>query len=378
MMRRINVHGGRKGIGMRRLRIGMALLTTIGVGVLAAPVAAQAASVGVASTIGTTVEYKAASGKANRVVITTTGRAVVIDDKYPIKAGTGCKPVKGDKTKVTCVTDVVTARVRVFTYDKADRITNRTVLRLVAWAGSGTDTVYGGASGDYLYGQSGKDVLAGGGGNDRISGGTADDKLYGGVGNDFVSGDTGHDYLDGGAGNDHLIGFNGRDQVYGGLGDDLVDMHNTKISGDRDKVFGGPGRDTVSYQSYRTMVVVNVRATAGSGGNNGREQDTLAADFEVAYGGEGDDRIYGYDGDQTLVGWDGDDQISGGYGNDVLLGGPGADRLYGNPGDDRLDGADGTGSANTEADLLNGGMDGTPAGDLCIAYTNDVKQYCER
>ncbi|MBO3743522.1 calcium-binding protein [Actinoplanes flavus] len=361
---------------MQLFRIGMTLLAGIGVGVLAAPVAAQAASVGVASTVGTTVEYKAASGKANRVVVTTTDRAVVIDDKYPIKAGTGCKPVRGDKTKVTCVTDVVTARVRVFTYDKADRITNRTVLRLIAWAGSGTDTVYGGASGDYLYGQSGKDVLAGGGGNDRISGGTADDKLYGGVGNDFVSGDTGHDYLDGGAGNDHLIGFNGKDQVYGGAGDDLVDMHNTRISGDRDKVYGGPGQDTVSYRTYRTMVVVNLHATAGSGGNNGREQDTLAADFEIAYGGEGNDRLYGYDGNQSLLGWDGDDQLSGGAGNDVLSGGPGKDKLYGNGGDDRLDGRDS--GDNTDADLLNGGMDGTPAGDLCFAYTNDVKQYCER
>ncbi|MBW6438348.1 hypothetical protein KZ829_31950 [Actinoplanes hulinensis] len=364
---------------MRKLRIGMALLTTIGVGVLAAPGAAQAASVGVASTIGTTVEYKAASGKANRVVITTTDRAVVIDDKYPIKAGKGCKPVKGDKTKVTCAPDVVAVeRVRVFTYDKADRITNRSVLRLVAWAGSGTDTVYGGAFGDYLYGQSGKDVLVGGGGNDRISGGTADDKLYGGVGNDFVSGDTGHDYVSGGAGNDHLIGFNGKDQMYGGLGDDLLDMHNTVIRGDKDKVYGGSGRDTVSYQTYRGMVVISLDNQHSSGGLNGWEQDLVATDVEVLHGGEGDDRLYGREGNETLVGWGGNDQLAGGAGEDVLLGGPGADRLYGNPGDDRLDGADGTGSANTEADLLNGGMDGTPAGDLCIAYTNDVKQYCER
>ena len=76
---------------------------------------AQAASTGVAYTvddeIGSMVVYKAASGKAGRVVIASgPAHYISVDDKFPIRAGSGCKAVKGDRTKVLCGVGELTER----------------------------------------------------------------------------------------------------------------------------------------------------------------------------------------------------------------------------------------------------------------------------
>src|SRR6188508_2036217 len=83
---------------------GLALLaTTAAVGLAAAP--AQASAGGLASVYATVkVQYKAAKGKQNKVVITRAGNTITIDDVVAVKAGKGCKKVKGDKTKVRCTT----------------------------------------------------------------------------------------------------------------------------------------------------------------------------------------------------------------------------------------------------------------------------------
>lgn len=362
---------------MNRLRTVIALLAAAGIGVLVAPGAAQAASVGVASTVGTTVEYRAASGKANRVVIQFDVNAFVIDDRFPIKAGKGCSAVPGDRTKVRCATTRPTQRIRVHTYDRNDTIRNRTIIRLIAWAGSGNDTVYGGGHGDYLYGEAGADKLYGGGDHDRISGGSGNDVADGGIGDDTISGDSGNDTISGNVGNDHLTGFTGRDRAYGGAGNDHIDMHTTAVTGDDDYVSGGAGRDYVSYMSYRKPITADADGVRGDDGAKG-ERDTIATDVEALRGGEASDRLSGTSRADTLEGWLGDDVIHGGDGDDVLQGGDGRDRLYGNDGDDVLDGAEWDHSLSTDPDVLNGGADGTALGDRCIAYTGDVKQFCER
>ena len=88
-------------------RMGSAVLAvaavTVAVTVIAVP--AEAAATGVAKVYNSTkVEYRAASGKANSVTVTRSGRVVTIDDKVAVKAGKGCKAVRGDKTKVRCTT----------------------------------------------------------------------------------------------------------------------------------------------------------------------------------------------------------------------------------------------------------------------------------
>ena len=152
------------------------------------------------------IVFKAASGKANRVVISSgsTYYYLTIDDRYPIKAGSGCKPVKGDRTKVTCGLGELTERIRVRVYDRGDSVTNKTRLQLIAYGGSGNDTIRGASAGDLIYGESGNDTVYGNGGNDKILGGSGRDKLYGGSGNDRLIGGPGKDKLRGGPGADHI------------------------------------------------------------------------------------------------------------------------------------------------------------------------------
>ena len=97
---------------------------TVAFTVIAVP--AEAAATGVAKVYNSTkVEYRAAGGKANSVTVTRSGRVVTIDDKVAVKAGKGCKAVRGDKTKVRCTTSKAPNWVRVYTGDKADYINNK-------------------------------------------------------------------------------------------------------------------------------------------------------------------------------------------------------------------------------------------------------------
>ncbi|WP_229076001.1 hypothetical protein [Actinoplanes sp. DH11] len=144
-------------------RAGIVLLTTIGLGALAAP--AQAASTGVVSVVKTTqVKYTAGAGKANKVAVTRSGRTVTIDDKFKIKAGKGCKAVKGDKTKVRCKLPKNPTKIFVYAGGKNDTVTNKTSIPALLDGGTGNDKLVGGPGTDVLSGQSGADRLSGGGG----------------------------------------------------------------------------------------------------------------------------------------------------------------------------------------------------------------------
>ncbi len=67
---------------------------------------------------------------------------------------------------------------------------------------TGSETLNGGSSAEYLLGRAGNDALNGGSGNDVLDGGTGDDTLNGGNGNDLLYGGAGNDALTGGAGAD--------------------------------------------------------------------------------------------------------------------------------------------------------------------------------
>ncbi|MEU4690044.1 calcium-binding protein [Actinoplanes sp. NPDC023714] len=206
-------------------RLGVIALAVTGAGVIAAP-GAQAASAGSARIIWERDEQvvlvKAATGKANRVVVSTAKHGVVVDDKYRIKAGRGCKAIKGDRTKVYCGVGEYTQRVRVYTYDRNDTVTNKTRLVLAAYGGTGNDTLTGGPAGDFLHGESGRDTLHGRGGADYLVGNSGNDRIHGGAGGDRLFGYAGDDRLYGGAGRDALSGDQGRDKLYGGTGDDIL------------------------------------------------------------------------------------------------------------------------------------------------------------
>lgn len=254
-------------------RVGLALLMTTSIGALtAAP--AQASSTGVASVVeGTKVNYKAAQGKQNKVVVTLAGRTITIDDQGAIKAGTGCKQVTGDKTKVKCTTKTNPTRVRVYAYDRNDSITNKTGLPATLNGGSGNDTIVGGSRGELIEAGTGNDKVWGNGGNDNIYGDLGNDVVHGGPGNDLIEdaagkssgndqlyGEDGNDTVFALAGNDHVYGGNGDDLLSGGPGADYIDggSGNDYLEGNdcfqgsavggcnaKDTLIGGPGTDTI-------------------------------------------------------------------------------------------------------------------------------------
>ncbi len=172
---------------------------------------AFAGATGVVQVVRTTdgvveISFTAAKGQTNQVVVTRSGRTTTFDDIVAVKAGRGCKAVRGDRTKVRCTT-VRTAGAYVASLaDRDDTFTNKTSVLSFVEGGTGNDTLNGGSGTDYLYGEAGKDRLHGNGGND---------KLYGGAGNDTIRGGAGSDTIEGGAGSDNIAGGPGRDDVRG-------------------------------------------------------------------------------------------------------------------------------------------------------------------
>lgn len=408
----------------RSTHLTVILLATVSAGLLAGT-PAQAAATGVATAGVSTVQYKAAKKTQNKVVVTRSGNTVTIDDRVAVRAGKGCKKVKGDKTRVRCRTGSAPKLVRVYTYDRKDSIRNNTGLatyadggtgndvivggsgndKLHGWTGSdrihggggedhiwgwtGTNTIYGDAAKDTIwggdgvdriYGAGGKDEIFGAGGNDVIDGGAERDWLIGEGGNDVIRGGTGDDYIDGSAGDDFLSGGDGRDElhpedgndrVYGGAGPDFI--YAGAINGNArgaDYYSGGAGReqDLVSYTQYSEDLVADADGVKGDDGAKG-EGDTIATDVERIWGGSGNDKLSGGPGDHSLDGGPGNDTLRGGAGADFLFGGPGTDLLFGEAGDDFLDGGDEDGAAEQ--------LDGGPDTDGCELWTGDTAVNCE-
>jgi Ca2+-binding RTX toxin-like protein len=331
-------------------RLGLALLTAVSVGGLAAP--AQAAATGVAVVDGTRVLYKAAKGKQNKVVTTRSGNTVTVDDKVTVKAGKGCKAVKGDKTKVRCTTAKAPTRVLIYTYDRNDSIVNQTGLYTSAFGGTGNDSITGGPRADTLRGGSGSDKLYGAGGSDHLQGQDGNDGLYAGDGDDNLYGGTGKDTLYGSNGHDYLSGDEGNDKEYGGAGVDVFLETSDPNGADADQFSGGSGEDSVVYISRRRPVTADADGAKGDDGAKG-ERDSIGTDVETLVGGAGADKLYGTNRADILIGSAGNDTLIGGGGNDALIGQQGRDYLHGGAGDDILEG-DET-SPLAAADVLLGG-----------------------
>ncbi|GAA1589080.1 calcium-binding protein [Actinoplanes couchii] len=354
---------------MRFVGIGVAALLMVGL----AGVPAQAASTGVASVVqGTKIRYKAATGKQNRVTITRSGNTITVDDVVTVKAGKGCKQVKGDKTRVRCTPTKAPTRIQVWTYDRNDTIVNRTDVGMTADGGAGADRITGGSRSDRLEGGDGADRLWGLGGKDYLHGSDGNEVLSGGDGDDWVEGGHGNDRLYGGNGHDSIHGMNGDDRMWGGAGDDTFFMDQATFGSDDDWISGGAGeRDSVTYVNYAKAITADADGVKGDDGAKG-EHDTIGTDVEEIQGGDGDDRIYGTPRADYLYGAGGNDVIHGYGGDDLLAGEHGKDKLYGGAGDDYLRGDDW--GIKGGQDLLDGG----PASDLCEAAGGDVKVSCER
>jgi serralysin len=318
-------------------RAGLTVLTTLSAGALAAP--AQAASTGLATVTGTTVQYKAPKNTQNTVVLTRNGRTITVDDRVPIKPGKGCAAVKGDKTKVRCTTKKNPTWVEVYTYDRKDSVVDNAGVGMAADGGSGKNTLVGSPYADVLDGGEGNDKIWGNGGDDYIHGRGGDDYLSGGDGNDNIDGDNGNDTLHGGPGYDQLFGEAGNDKEYGEDDGDMLEETFDPSGPDADYFSGGNGEDTVLYLSRSKPVFADPDGVKGDDGSAG-EHDTIATNVEDLYGGDGADWLSGTPGRNVIFGEGGDDIIYGFAGDDFLEGGNvvgavrGKDKVNGGPGKD--------------------------------------------
>jgi Ca2+-binding RTX toxin-like protein len=257
-------------------------------------------------------------------------------------------------------------------------------------AGSGDDSINGGAYGGYqlsMYGQLGNDTLVGGELADELSGGVGDDQLFGRKGNDRMDGGEGIDLLSGGLGNDSLTGGDGIDFFDDANGINVV----TDFTPGEDKIVAAGGRagvesivadgnDTLitfaSPSVNRTMRLLgvspdrlkNVDFLDGVAGSGKAELLQGGAGWDVVLAGAGSDSVDGGDGSDCLYGDLGNDLLKGGLAGDTMFGGEGdddlqgeigKDTLAGGRGDDKLSGGDSNdvlyGGSDAGADTLDGG-----------------------
>ncbi|WP_439597806.1 calcium-binding protein [Falsiroseomonas sp.] len=193
-------------------------------------------------------------------------------------------------------------------------VTLANVERVHIRAGSGRDSLVGGALDDWFNGMSGADTLLGLGGNDELTGWYGADRLEGGDGADILWATGGikdgeADTLLGGAGADALH-MNRGDQADGGTEEDSLFLDLTE--------------EYVDFAFTFATGLVQVDATTRFTG-----MERLFFD-----GGRGHDSVTGGALADVLEGNAGNDKLRGGGGNDELTDGDGHDSLYGEAGDD--------------------------------------------
>jgi Ca2+-binding RTX toxin-like protein len=272
-------------------------------------------------------------------------------------------------------------------------LTLRFTAPVLAYGGTGDDTIVGGWGNDHLFGGRGPGDKSGDDGSDNISGGAGNDVIVGGNGASTLSGDAGDDYLcaghltvaeddtvnsftsaqctpgtgpdvmHGGAGADHMFGSNGADvmdggpaldpavvdpassthQTFGVTQPDAVDGNDYMVgNGGPDTLTGGPGNDTISGDEDLgpqasspdpTCTAADVAPTSA-----GEKNDIIDAGTgdDFVWAGAGDDQVKAGSGSNWVCGGDGNDTITAdGNGSspatNVLLGGPGTDTITGGP-----------------------------------------------
>jgi Ca2+-binding RTX toxin-like protein len=183
-------------------------------------------------------------------------------------------------------------------------------------------TINGTAGKDVIVGSDGPDVINGKGGNDVICGYGGADTIDGGTGNDWIRGDETSctiadpaDTMNGGAGNDLIIDSCGNNLAHGDSGSDTVSVTGRAYgdAGDDGRI-DGYAQPGYPFRGY---------ADGGSG-----DDDLVAANAGVAYGGAGNDTVViFFDGDEAHGG-SGNDRLQDNSANGVLDGGSGRDTCH--------------------------------------------------
>jgi Ca2+-binding RTX toxin-like protein len=232
-------------------------------------------------------------------------------------------------------------------------IFNEDIEGLIAYGGSGNDSLTGGEIQDTLVGGAGNDTLSGNGGDDAIDGGTGVDALDGGGGNDLI-----------------ILDFSAQPSALSFSVSNLAALFTfangtTAVNFERSNLRSGSGNDSILGGTLADTL-------SGGGGNDtldgGLGADNLfgGAGDDVLYGGGGSGQaiIYGDDGNDLIVGGDGLDNLYGGVGNDTIDGGAGSDLIEGGDGDDVIDGGGGP-------DYLKGGE----GNDILKSLTGNTSEH---
>ncbi|QRM34638.1 calcium-binding protein [Microvirga sp. VF16] len=279
----------------------------------------------------------------------------------------------------------------------------------LAFGRGGSDFLFGRGMDDDLLGGKGADYLRGGAGIDHLDGGDGRDALIGGLDADGLRGSSGGDYLDEGIGHGGLEGGTGNDTLVGGPGGDAfmispdsghdiikdfdagpgildhvavraIEPENLRFE-DTDRgvlISWSDGQGSVLLEGVQktelaqddfmfaddrkviqptsadadhvtAVVFIKDEGDALTPPALGADSDAAAwfrfDDFNIKFGGSGDDTFLGTDqrdyfagleGNDQLSGEGGDDDLHGGGGNDVLVAGDGMDHLKGDDGNDQL------------------------------------------
>jgi serralysin len=154
------------------------------------------------------------------------------------------------------------------------------------------------------------------------------------------------------------VKVNGKDPGTGAIGCSKVSEVDAVV---------GAGNDRVNLSGVGSAAGFGQRELPGFGTGTGAAAELgpgsdlmIGADsaFNLAIGGEGDDRLLGGGFRDDLEGGAGNDRAQGGDGRDVILGNGGADNLNGGPGDDLIscNSGDDHLAGGLGADLLGGGL----------------------
>jgi hypothetical protein len=257
---------------------------TLAIALLAAlPSAAQAGEI---HREGDAIVWSAGPGEANNVTLGAAGIQLT-DSGAALTAGAGC--IQTGPNSATCdATDV--REIVLEAGDGADRLQSAGTIAVTMIGGTGADTFVGGAEYDVVsYEFHGEPVTAAIDGTP--SSGSASDGPA--AARDTIGTDV--ETLWGSPGDDQLTGSTADNNLWGGAGADVLT--------------GGAGLDIVDYSDRVEGVKVSLNGVPGSGSTGDGAGDTVGADVEGVFGGDGPDTLTGNTAQNLLDGAGGDDRI---------------------------------------------------------------------
>lgn len=171
---------------------------------------------------------------------------------------------------------------------------------LILGAG-GADTLSGGPENDILLGEGGSDLIEGGPGRDILLGGAANDTLVGGAGEDWLVGGAGDDVVYGGEGDDLIWGSSGENALYGGNGNDIISSLDPR--GNLTPAYNLAGLnepiDEFLAERYGADIADSLRLRVLDSVLSNTPGNT---EFDVVYGGDGNDEFFADLGDEIVGG----------------------------------------------------------------------------